>query len=143
MAMTEVVIGGMKFVKAKSVTRPVLKIEKNGKPVYFRIDSTIRVAEKMEKGREKLDANGIPVPPPHIMDVTNLETGEENTVVCNSVLQSELESNYADGDYVGRCFSVEKFAPAGDKRYATFSIAELALEGDGVEAQPAPSKKRK
>ncbi len=143
MSVTDVKVGGLMFVKVKSVTRPILKIEKGGKPVYFRCDGPIVQAEQMEKGREKLDANGVALPPPFIMPVTNLETGEENTIVLNKVLHSELEKNYPDQSYVSRCFAVEKYAPSGDKRYSTFMIAEVELKQETAATSASPSKTAK
>ena len=136
-------IGGLVFVKSKSVTRPILRMD-GSKPVYFRIDGPIVQAVKMEGGRAKRDANGNELPPPEIMPVTNLETGEESTVVVNKVLGSELRENYSEDSYVGHSFCVQKIAPAGNKRYATFDIAEIQLQGEkAVEPEAKHAEPRK
>jgi hypothetical protein len=132
--MADIKVGSLVFVKTRSVTRPIMKID-GSKAVYFRVNGKIHTAPAMEGGRAQKDASGAELPPPNIMFVTNLETGEESTIVVNKVLGSELESNYKDGSYVEKCFAVEKIAPAGNKRYATFQISEIELQ-----APPASEK---
>jgi hypothetical protein len=134
----EMNIGSLLFVKVKSVTRPVMKIE--AKTVYFKVDGPIHKAAPMEGAKAQKDASGNVLPPPDLMFVTDLETGEEKTVVVNTVLGLELSKTYPEEKYVGKCFMVEKIAPAGNKRYATFQISEIALQETAPE-KPATSKK--
>lgn len=135
---TQTTIGNLVFVKVKSVTRPILKMD-GSKPVYFKVEGAIHLAPAMEGGRKQKDAAGNELPPPEIMFVTNLETGEESTIVVNKVLGSELQSVYPSDAYVGKSFAVEKIAPAGNKRYATFQISEIELQQ--AEAPKQTSKK--
>lgn len=128
---------GFKFVKVRSVTRPVLKIE--GSPVYFTVQGAIYKAPVMEDGsKAKKGEDGNPLPPPDLMNVINLETGEESLIVVNTVLGKNLQEHYPSDAYVNKSFEVVKFQPnkAAGKRYATFSISEI--EVTPVEEAPKP-----
>lgn len=139
--MAETQVGQMIFVKVRSVTRPILKMD-GSKPVYFKVEGAIHLAPAMEGGRKQKDAAGNELPPPEIMFVTNLETGEESTIVVNKVLGSELSSTYPSDAYVGKCFAVEKIAPAGNKRYATFQISEIEVKAAAPKEETKPAAKK-
>lgn len=126
--MSSIKLGNLTFKTIKSVTRPVLKIEK--KPVFFKVESVIRQAPATEAGREQKGKDGTVLPPPELMDVIDLETGFEAVVVVNKVLGLELRKTYPKDGYIGKMFSVTKYAPANGKRYATFQISEIEMEKD-------------
>lgn len=134
-------VGQLAFVKVRSVTRPVITID-GSKPVYFRVDGEIHEAPLTEGQKRKKAPDGTEMKQPDIMFATNLETGEESTVVCKSVLKSELEKTYPNVGYVGKSFAVEM---TGKKRsgtgmeYNTYQISEIELQQ--TEAPKVPAKK--
>lgn len=71
--------------------------------------------------------------PPMIVDIINLEDGEQMQLMLNKVLLGTLEETYPDNGFVGMDFRLVKHAKKSGKEYHTFSIGELELE-DGNEA---------
>jgi hypothetical protein len=138
MAKANVKIGEMIFVKKRSVTRPILQID-GSKPVYFKVDGGIHLAPLTEGQKPKLGPDGKEMQQPHIVMVTNLETGEESTIVTNSILKSELEKTYPSEGYVGLSFAVEK---TGSKRsssgttYSTYQISEIEIQAPPAVEKP-------
>ena len=132
-----IAIGNVQFEEVRSVTRPVLKIEAGKEPVAVLVQSVIRMATDTGEGRAKKGDDGKALPPPELMDVVNLVTGEESVVVVNSVLGSELREKYPNDSYVDKAFYLAKTAPnaAAGKRYATFTIKEVRVKTPAAEAQ--------
>jgi hypothetical protein len=134
--VAEMNIGQMAFVKVRSVTRPVLAID-GSKPVYFKVTGVIHEAPLAEGQKRKKSADGQEMKSPDIMHVVNLETGEDSTIVANSVLKSELQSTYPNDAYVNKCFAVEKTGTkrsANGTNYSTFQISEIEIK----QAEQAP-----
>lgn len=105
---------------------PTLKlVEEN--PVYVRIETTMSKSTMKETRVEKDKGapKGKQMDPATICQVTNLETGERQTLICGSVLESTLDESYPGGKYVGVCFGITKHAKASGKRYNTYSIDEI------------------
>jgi len=147
MAKSSIAVGTMLFVKKRSVTRPVMQID-GSKPVYFKVEGPIHIAPQVEGIKPKVASDGTIMPNPHIVHVVNLETGEESTIVANSVLKSELSSNYPDEGYVGKSFCVSKTGTkksASGTSYSTFQISEIELAeetpGEPVKATPPAMSK--
>lgn len=113
------------FTKKRNLTLPVLK-QVDEKPFNVKITSAMvqSKAIQQQEGKQKMD-------PATICQVVNLDSGEEQTLICNSVLASTLNEHYPDNSYVGLCFEVIRHAKPVDaegkptKRYHTYSIAEL------------------
>lgn len=129
---------GLIIKKAKAVTRSVIQID--GRPVYFRMDGPIHEAPLSEGQKRKIGPDGKEMRSPDIAHVTNLETGEEATVVANSVLKSELMSCYPNESYIGRSFCVEKTGTkrsANGTNYSTFVIMEVSVEAPADVDEPA------
>lgn len=127
------------FKIVSHVTVPVLKID-GTRPVFITFLEPIHIApesDKMRAAREADIAAGKMVKPvPEICKVRNLEDGGVYQVVANEVFKSEIRQAYPDNSYVNKSFAVNKFAPEGNKKYATFQIAEIELEV-APEDQPA------
>jgi hypothetical protein len=140
-SVAEMKIGSLAFVKVRSVTRPVLAID-GTHPVYFKVQGVIHEAPLAEGQKRKKSADGQEMKSPDIMHVVNLETGEDSTVVANSVLKSELQSTYPNDAYVDKCFAVEKTGTkrsANGTNYSTFQISEIRLQ-EPEATKPVPPK---
>jgi hypothetical protein len=121
--------------KAKAVrrvTRPVLKLEE-GKPVF------VKALKAFYEGREikPTSSTEAQMKPATLLDVVNLETGEEAQIVAGAVLASNLAEAYPSDSYVGKCFQITKEPKAKGKRYFTFDIIEI----EDPTAAPGASKK--
>jgi len=123
---------GFKFKVKSHVTVPLLKVPDNGTPIYVTFDSKIEKAKENESVRTRkanLAAAGEQVQEaPHVARVINLETGEHQQIIVNSVLKTEIEDKYPDNGYIGVSFEIKKFKMQGGKKYATFQIAEIEIE---------------
>lgn len=120
--------------KAKAVrrvTRPVMKMEE-GKAVFF------RAVGAFYEGREIKPTSGTDaqMKPATLIDVIDLETGEEAQIVAGAVLASNLREAYPNDTYKGRCFQVTKLPKAKGKRYFNFDVVEIEDP-----AAPAAAKK--
>jgi hypothetical protein len=120
----------LKFKKVRSVTLPVLAI-KLDTPTYIGIDSAIVAGKVVEEGKEAAN----------IMNVTDLETGEEAQIVLNKVLMANLQETYPNDDYVGKQFEIIKFKKASGRDYHTFKIVEIQVEMPESTTAPASGKK--
>jgi hypothetical protein len=117
---------GFKFKVKKHVTLPLLKQE-DGKPIYIKTTGAIFQAKELEGQRARKNAEGQVQQPPHLMHVTNLETGEEMQIIANEVLKSTLEDAYPNESYVGKSFAVERKPIQKGKKYATFTVTEIEV----------------
>jgi hypothetical protein len=111
-------LDGGQYKIAKQVTRTVLH-QHDGEPFYIQFQSSIR-RSTVEPAGDKAD-----MAPPNIADVLNLETGEMQILVMNTVLESELQRAYPNDDYVGRMFGVKRGKSELDKRYKVYTIIEI------------------
>ena len=148
MSKQQTTIGSLVFVKVRSVTRPLLKMDDvGGKAIYVTVQSAVKDAKPQSGGKTEapLLENGQPNPkymaPPRLLDVLNLETGEEMTIIANKVLETELQETYPGDGYVGKSFEIVKHKSDAGKRYATFGIAEIQLAEPEVEEKKPDSKK--
>ena len=89
-------------------------------PVRVEYDSPIVVKIMSEISRSK---------PAH-MTVRNLDTGELQCVIVNTVLENLLRDNFHADSYIGKCFWIKKLTPRAGKNYAEFELklVELAEE---------------
>ncbi len=104
----------------RQVTLPVLKFA-DGKRIFFKAISKIELGTELTqgtRGRPKME-------PAEIMKVQGPQ-GALRVLICGKVLASELRDNYPNDSYVGRWFAAQKFAPIGEKQYATYHIIEIA-----------------
>src|SRR5271166_264480 len=131
---------GSRFRVAKQVTRTLLQ-QQNEIPFYVEITSPIHLSTidpEYAKFKNK-DTGEASVP--DVCNVTNLETGELQVLMVNTVLGSELNRNYPDDGYVGRSFGVLRTKSAVDKRYFTYKIIELERVMDAGGHTTAVEKK--
>ena len=117
----------------KNVTLPLSKW-KNETPKFLQFKGEIFLGKQLADA--KLDADGKAQKPAHLANVVDLETGEEMQVICASVLKATLEEEYPAGAYVEKAFMLTQHRDT-QKKYNTYSIAELAFEADGFEVADA------
>ena len=109
----------------KRVTMPTLKLVPDV-PAYVKITDPIfdGKASKKKNAKDGDDDKK----PPKILNVINLETGEAMQLVCGAVVVSEINDNYKDNSYVGKCFEIikgGKVDAGGGRGYFTYKIAEI------------------
>ena len=103
----------------KNVTLPLLKKE-DDTPIYIKSIGAIFKGKQVNgKDAEKME-------PADLMNIINLETGEEMQVICNSVMKSTFNEEYPGDGYIGKCFRVTQMKVEG-KRYKNYSIAEIEV----------------
>jgi hypothetical protein len=120
---------GLKFKVKKQVTRTVLRQE-DFVPYAVTFQSIAVQGEVMEAGR-----GGKPkMEPARVADILNLETGELQIIIMNTVLEGELAREYGD-DYAGRSFTFRR-SPGPDRKdgrgYKVYEIAEIEIDGGEV-----------
>lgn len=116
-----------RFRVAQRVTVPLLSMKDLFEvPVYIRVETEFKKADPVKASKN--DDDSPKQEPPIICRVTNLETGELNDFIVPVVLRSELEENYPNAGYIGKCFEVIKRKLDGTKKYNTFSITEIVPE---------------
>ena len=77
--------------------------------------------------------------PPDVLEVINLATGEERTLLVGKVLLSTLTENFPNDTYVGRSFRcVQGPVPAG-QRYKSMTVQEIFLDGAAEDSTPEPA----
>ena len=123
----------MEYEVVRNVTLPLLRVPDDGTPIFIKLLCEIFTAAVVE-GSRKPRSDGGPQTPPEIIHVLNLSNGIESQMIVSSVLGSELRAAYPAAGYVGKSFRVLKFKPTGNKRYATFEIAEIAAKKETAKA---------
>jgi hypothetical protein len=119
--------GGFKIKKA--VTLPVFKLTP-GEEVYLRFLGAMHVGKKTSAA-----VGGKEMEPATIAEVGDLQTGEIGLLICATVLQQELRTNYPDDSYVGKSFAIT-MTKVPEKKYNLYSIAEIDEDEAQVEAAP-------
>lgn len=116
--MSEVKNKPFKREVAKVVTLPLFKWTV-GVELCFSADSPIF------KGKEiKGVGDAAKMEPADLMNVTNLETGEQGQIIVGAVLKGIMEETYPDAEYVGKRFAVTQSKVDG-KRYKAYQVLEL------------------
>jgi hypothetical protein len=119
----------------KNVTLPLLKMLDNGTPYYVKFISEIYPGKDNKTG--KVAEGDAQQKVPDLIQVVNLETGEEQELIVSAVLKAELEEQYPELAYKGKMFRLQKFAKADGKKYATFQIAEIDIDETAAPQQEA------
>jgi hypothetical protein len=109
---------GVDIVGAKSVTRQLLK-QADGVPFAVRITSHIYRGQEAKKKR-----GGTEMAPANLCHVVNMTTGEDQSIIVNTVLHSELCRAFPGHGYVGKYFVIKRVAVDG-KRYKGYVIQEF------------------
>ena len=126
---TKSVAGGFdpSKIKRKPVQLPVLRFEDEHER-FLRIDTpfvkstrSVAAAAAKEDGKRKAPA----MDPATICSVTDVQTGEQGTLIVNATLQSTIEEKYPKGAYVGLTFGITRHAKEKGKRYFKFSVFEI------------------
>lgn len=125
-----------KFKVLKNVTLPTLSLKEN-EVAFVRFEEPIFVGKKVEP---KPGSTEKQKEPPHLVNVTDLETGELKTLILNTVLKSTIDEQYPQGAYVRKCFRIAKLPKKAGKDYHGFQIQEVSVEPDAVDAVETPAK---
>lgn len=100
------------------LTFPQLKLEEN-KPIY------VKPTGPLTKGKE---VEGSDMEAPLLLNVVNLETGEEMQIVVGKVLEDILTD--LDEGYIDKCFMITQGEQPEGKRWRPYSVAEIAEESE-------------
>lgn len=125
-----VAAGRAKFVPKKIKTVSVTVLRQVDETAMFVMFTTPPFLGKEIKGSRMAAAR--------IAYVLNLETGEVQQMIMNSVLESALGEAYPKWTWVGRSFSITPHKPdeGRSKRYRTYSIDEIETP-EGIPAAGA------
>lgn len=125
-AQAPVHVAGMEY-EAVQITRTVLS-QKDDVPIFVICDGAIYQGEDRAAKRGKEHKEG-DLPPPKLMDVTNMETGELQVIVVGVSLEDTLNEKYPDESYVGKAFRmVSTTVPVKGgqgRRVRIYNMAEL------------------
>ena len=110
----------LNFTRKKNLTLPMLRpvIDKE---FYVKVQSAITLSKVPPKQGEN---------PAHVMEVIDLETGEEKIMIANAVIVRAFEEDYEGEAYVGKCFAMTKHAIKGSSKFNPYSITEIELVED-------------
>jgi hypothetical protein len=105
----------------RNLTLPVHRFVEET-PSYFKILTKMALGKKMGGKSEAAKME-----PATLVEIVNLETGENEQLICSKVIQSTLSESYPDDTYVGKGFKVVKHAKKQGKNYNNYSIAEIEV----------------
>lgn len=111
----------LKFDVVKNVTLPLLK-QQDDTTVYIQITGEIFTGKEMKGSGDKQKME-----PADLMNIVDLETGEEMQMIANAVLKSTLEEEYPEAAYVGKQFAITRNSVEG-KRYKTYKVQEIRVK---------------
>lgn len=116
-------------IKRKPVQLPVMRFEDEVER-FLRIDtpfvkSSRNVAQAAAKEDGKRGSKAAQMDPATICTVTDVQTGEQGTLIVNATLQSTIEEKYPSEGYVERVFGITRHAKEKGKRYYKFSVFEI------------------
>ncbi len=127
---------GVKVVKRVTMPTLVMKVPDQSWTLFIRDE--MRLSKIENKTGKDADGKARKMEPATICTVADVTTGEEFTWLVPSVVQSNLQRDYPDDGYVGKCFWIKnngKRTPS--QRYWDFSIAEVDVSGLTAKAQAA------
>jgi hypothetical protein len=124
----------VEFKTKKVLTRSVLK-HALGVTHYVRIEGPMFTGKTIKLRRGA--AAETPREPATLINVVNLETGEQAQMIVNAVVKSVLTEEYPNDTYVGKCFAIAKQARQPGKQYDPFKIEEI--EDPATSAESAPT----
>lgn len=116
----------LKFKVIAHVTRELVKLV-DDQPLFVKFDGPMKQSDPITKKDGTVVASDMA--PPVIAPVTELENGIVGEIICPTVLEEELNKQYPDQKYVGKCFRLIKHRLQG-KKYSTFEILEIEIEAD-------------
>ena len=111
---------GFKAKRALTLSSLVTKLA--GVTYFVKVEGPIHVS-KVDTG--KVDKDGNKEKPADVCHVTNLETGEEQMLLCPAVFKSTMEQEYTDAAYVGKSFAITNKGKREGKRHVDYAITEL------------------
>lgn len=104
----------------RKVTRSILKMETN-------VTVFVKAESALYQGKEVKPKAGqdVEMKAAILLDVVNLTTGEQQQIVCGSVLVSVLNETYPNDSYKGLCFQITKRAGPAGRRYFVFDVDQI------------------
>lgn len=95
-------------------------------PAYVRIEAAIKVSD-VSTGKPGSD--GTAMKPADVAEVTDLENpGQRWLIIVNAAVKAELDKQYKNAGYVGKCFRLVKLPKSEGKRYNPFAIDEIKVK---------------
>ena len=132
----------MAFVakRKKLLTRPVLKLVID-EPRFVKMTSKMFIGKELKKQKEDAKKKE----PATLIEVIDLETGEEAQIIANAVLKSVLDEFYPQDAYVGKSFQLTKHSKQEGKDYFPVAVEEIEepKPGEITAAKKAAAEKEK
>lgn len=111
-----------RFKKVRNVNLPIIKVNA-GKEAYFTATKPMYKGKKLEGKPGEEDKE-----PVDLLDVVDLESGEEGTIVVAKVLGEILNDEYPSAGYVDKSFSILKHPKRDGKKYHQYTVCEIEVE---------------
>lgn len=124
-----------RFVKARNVTLPLLKIKEGAEYVITMLTAMALGKQMPAKNvtdpntgevKQVVEAPATVAQVKCLQDGPGAKDGEEYQMLCNTIFAKELREQYPNDGYVGKSFAFTVFKIDG-KRYKGCSIAEVTL----------------
>jgi hypothetical protein len=110
------------LVLKRRITLPSLSMKKKGDLRYLVIADVMRVSKVVDKPT----ADGKVKDPATVCTVGDVLSGEVFTWLVPAVCKSNLQNEYQEDTYVGKCFAVENMGRRSEgQRYNDFSLSEV------------------
>ena len=122
----------LKFKISRRVTLPLFKIAA-GTTLYIKCLAPMFIGKEVSNAKGSTEKKKEPAT---LMNVINLETGEEGQIICGAVLKGIFTDEYADDGYVGLSFMIEMHKVPG-KDYNGYTVTEIELEEEAPEVEAA------
>ena len=117
----------LKFKISRRVTLPLFKIA-SGTTLYIKSEGAMYLGKEVTASRNA-GATEKKKEPATIMNVVNLETGEQGQIICGAVLKGIFNDEYPDEAYVGLAFMIEMHKVPG-KDYNGYTVTEIEVESE-------------
>lgn len=110
----------------RAVTLPAIVLKVAGDSRCLKITEPMHLSAALtNKGGEK-KADAKEMEPATVCAVTDIVTGEQGNFVVPAVVKGNLMEKYPDDAYVGLIFQITHNGKRAGKRYADFTVLELA-----------------
>lgn len=140
-ARSYIKVAGARYNVKAQITRTVLR-QIADVPFAVKFESAAFESEALAGDAEAKGRDG-PRKPPRIAHVINLENGDKQVLIMNTVLEGDLKKHFPDDGYIDHSFLIRGTVPIGRdglvKTYRVYQIIEIELENTGETSSIIPT----